>query len=167
MNTATTHPADAYDGAARYAVQMLFSKFRWLGTAVLECTLGTMFLVAPGLTLQTLESEHTASMEVMFRLYGALLIHRGLVQQIFYRARDVAQFRKLLWASLPFSIGSTVVLSAAVVNGLMAPLVGWIVVATFVIEVIDNGSILALTRPRRGAKRPVGRERRLETGALH
>ena len=85
-------------------------------------------------------------MAPLFQLYGVLLLNRGLVQQILRSRRDLDLFRKFLYASLPFSIGSTVVLMYAVLQGLMGTLVGLIVMAPFLIEVVGKAAILYLTR---------------------
>jgi hypothetical protein len=128
------------------ATQFLYSRFRWIGTFGLECFLGILFLTNPQLTLRILGAENTASMAAMFQLYGAVILHRGLVQQILYSRRDLALFRHFLLASLPFSIGSAVVLSQTILAGLMNQLVGWLVVMTFVVEVIDNVALYYLTK---------------------
>jgi hypothetical protein len=140
------HHPSAAGAFERWAAEYMFSPFRWLGTVVLECALGTFFLVAPWMTLDLLGAEGSSTAAVLFQIYGALLIHRGLTQQVFYRQRDLRLFRRLLWASFPFSIGSTLVLGLGVHAGLMSPLVGWIVVATFAFEIVDNGVLLWATR---------------------
>ncbi|MFN0058675.1 MAG: hypothetical protein ACKVX7_09495 [Planctomycetota bacterium] len=145
-NCDRTASGRALTGAERSAVRLLFSTYRWLGTVVLECGLGLFFLCAPRLTLEILEVPDSIYTAAVFQLYGVLLLHRGLVQQILCRRRDVELFRKFLFASLPFSAGSTIVLGYCVLEGMMGALVGWAVVATFVIEIIDNSLILYFTR---------------------
>ncbi len=137
---------DASSPFAQHAAGYLFSRGRWLATVVLEIALGLFFLLAPHLTLGILGAEDSPSMAALFQIYGAILMQRGITQQIFYRRRDLQLFRRFLWTGYPFSVGSTVVLTYAMTQGLMSPLIGWIVVAAFAWDIVDNSVILWATR---------------------
>jgi hypothetical protein len=110
---------------------------------------GTFFVAAPHLTMDVLAIRPSAEAAALFRLYGVLLIARGLLRHAVLGVRDPRVIRRGLAADLAFSLPSALLLMAAIRSGLAGGTTWW-VVALFLAEVV---MALAMLVALGGAKR--------------
>lgn len=135
--TAEAPPPPTLGAADTLALKMFTSRARWWTTVGLQAGLGLFFLFLPGQTVSLLGVTDIVETRTLFSLYGALLLHRAVMEQFVRSARDPAWIRRYMWSTYPFGIGSSVVLGWASVMGLMNPVIGWIWVALFVAELLE------------------------------
>jgi hypothetical protein len=125
------------------AMTMFASRVRWLTTVGLQGFLGLFFIAFPDATMRLLEVPATVHMALLFQLYGALLLHRTVMEQIVRNRREPWLIRAYMLSTLPFGVGSAIVLAYASIHGYMSAWIGWIWVALFVAEVAEFTFILA------------------------
>ena len=125
------------------AMKMFTSRFRWLTTVGLQGFLGLFFIAFPAMTMRALQVPVTVHMGILLQLYGALLLHRTVMEQMVRNRREMWLIRAYMISTFPFGIGSAIILSYASIQGLMSALIGWIWVALFVAEVAEFAFVLA------------------------
>ncbi|MFN0057396.1 MAG: hypothetical protein ACKVX7_02980 [Planctomycetota bacterium] len=131
----------------------LFSKkIRWLTTVGLQGFLGLVFLFAPGLTISVLDVEPSATLGMLFQLYGALLLHRAVMEQFVRWRKDPWLCRAYMISSYPFEIPSAVLLIWAILHGMMNAVIGWIWVWLFVAETLEFSFALVRHRQLSGRR---------------
>lgn len=123
--------------ADRIAIKMFSAKPRWITTVGLELFLGAFFLAFPTTTMRTLDVPETVHMGILFQLYGALLLSRGVMEQLVRNRLDLWLIRAYMISTFPFGIGSGVLLAYASVRGLMNPWIGWIWAFMFAAEIVE------------------------------
>jgi hypothetical protein len=122
---------------------MFASKARWLTTVGLQGFLGLFFIVFPGATMRVLEVPATVHMGLLFQLYGALLLHRTVMEQFVRNRRDVWLMRAYMLSTFPFGVGSAIILAYASLHGHMRAWIGWTWVVLFVAELAEFTFVLA------------------------
>jgi hypothetical protein len=142
---------DAYSPADAMALKMFNHPLRWFTTVGLQGFLGLFFLFFPGWTMAILWVPESVYTGAVFQLYGALLLYRTVAEQQVRTKLDPELCRFYMVSSIPFHIGSTVVLSYACIAGLMNYWIGWLWVILFVAEFLEFLYALRKSRKERAA----------------
>jgi hypothetical protein len=129
----------------RILIGWLFSPGRWLQEVAVEIGVGIFFLAAPGLTIDILEIRPSAEAAALFRLYGSMLVARGLLHHASFGVPARRVVLRSLVADLAFSVPSACVLTAAILGGLASG-AAWAVVTLFVAEATLTGTALIVLR---------------------
>ena len=135
-------PSPDLTRADRIAVRMFTSKLRWLTTVGLQGVLGVIFVVFPDATMGLLDVPDTVHTGVLFQLYGALLLHRTVMEQVVRNRGEAWLIRAYMLSTFPFGIISAVVLGYASMQGYMNAYIGGIWVVLFAAEVTEFTFIL-------------------------
>ena len=133
----------AESSADRMAMRMFTSRFRWLTTVGLQGFLGLFFIAFPGTTMRVLEVPTAVHTGLLFQLYGALLLHRTVMEQMVRNRPEPWLIRAYMLSTFPFGVGSAIILGYAAIQGYMSALIGWIWVALFVAEIAEFTVVLA------------------------
>jgi hypothetical protein len=120
---------------------------RWFTTVGLQAFLGFFFILFPGWTMAILWVPDSVYTGTVFQLYGSLLLYRATAEQLVRTKLDPEFCRFYMIATVPFSVGSSIVLSYACIAGLMNYWIGWIWVAMFIAELLEF--LYALGKSRR------------------
>lgn len=136
-------------GADSFTVKLFNHPVRWFTTVGLQGFLGVFFLLLPGPTMSILWVPDSAHTGAVFQLYGALLLYRAVSEQQVRRRLDPVWCRNYMIATIPFSIGSSVVLTYASIKGLMNYWIGGVWIVMFVLELGEF--LYALNRSRNEA----------------
>jgi low temperature requirement protein LtrA len=145
-----------FSSADALALKMFNHPLRWFTTVGLQGSLGLFFLFFPGATMAILWVPDSAHTGAVFQLYGALLLYRAVAEQLVRRRLDPEYCRNYMTATIPFSIGSSVVLTYASVKGLMNYWIGAVWIAMFVLELCEF--LYALNRSRKERRTPAGQQ---------
>jgi hypothetical protein len=129
----------------RVLLGWLFSRGRWVQEVAVEAGVGIFFLIAPYLTMDLLGIRPSPEAAALFRLYGAILMARGLLHHATFGIPQPRVVSRSLVADLVFSVLSACVLTWAILDGLAGE-AGWAVVTLFVAEAILTGTALIVLR---------------------
>ncbi len=130
-------PDGAPSRADEIAVKMYCARPRWWTTVALQGFIGLFFAFLPDATISILEVKPTVEMGILFRLYGALLLFRAIMEQYMRIGRDPRWIRAYMVSTMPFGIGSAIILGWASAAGYMNAIIGWVWVALFIAEVAE------------------------------
>ena len=122
------------------------SKLRWCTTVGLELLIGVLFFFTPGFMMSLLDVPYTRHVQIMFQLYGALMLHAGACLQIVRMRRDAWMTRAFLIASYPFTVGTVVILGYAVLQGEVNRITGGAMAGVLLAEVIEDTLVLLRSR---------------------
>jgi hypothetical protein len=143
----TASPADlppcGLTRADRIAMKMFASRPRWLTTVGLQGVLGIFFVGFPNATMRLLEVPDTVHTGVLFQLYGALLLHRTVMEQVVRNRGEAWLIRAYMVSTFPFGTVSAIVIGYASVQGYMNAYIGWIWVVLFAAEIAEFAFLLA------------------------
>ena len=118
-------------------IKLFTARSRWYTTVGLEMLRGLLLLFLPYAALGLMGIEQTATAAALFRLYGSLLIFRGILEQYLRIRQDVFWMRAFLVASLPFNLFSGLVFAQASLEGLMSGWAGWTLAVLCVTEFVE------------------------------
>lgn len=143
MNILTT-PFDysTLEGADRVAVRMYNKPSRWFTTVLVQVALGLWFVVAPAHTLEVIWVPYSPQTALLFQLYGAILINRGLLEQYVRSRLDLPLIYAMMITSIPFEVISTVALIYACLGELMNPWIGWVWMILFAASAVQHAVIV-------------------------
>jgi hypothetical protein len=117
----------------RLLLRWVFSRGRWIHEVLVESAFGVVFLAAPYVTMAVLEIRPSPEAAALFRLYGIVLVARGILRHATFGVPAPEVVRRSLAGDLAFTFPGAAVLVLAIRDGLAGPAT-WAVVALFVGE---------------------------------
>jgi hypothetical protein len=117
----------------RILLAWAFSRARWIQEVCVEVAIGALFFAAPNGTLDALGIVSAAEPAALMRLYGILLMARGLLHHATLGAPERRVVLGSLAADFAFAAPSALVVALAIRQGL-AGATAWLVVALFTWE---------------------------------
>jgi hypothetical protein len=123
----------------------VLSRVRWTVEVPVLMSFGLAFLLLPDAALHVLDATSSAESMVLFRLFGAALLSRGLLRHAAFGLPEPRVLLRVLVADLTFALLCTAILLSAIRDG-AAGAAAWGAVGLFVCEAAVQLSARVLLR---------------------